>query len=68
MLLWMYVVLHRSEGLKLSRLDAMARGKVVIMTNYSRPATYKTLDTAFILLYNLVTIEEDQGLYKVGNH
>jgi hypothetical protein len=56
-----YVSLHRSEGFGYGPAEALARGKPVIVTNYSGPTDFCTAETAMLVDYELCQVR--QGLY-----
>ncbi|MGM5481148.1 MAG: glycosyltransferase [Nanobdellota archaeon] len=61
-----YVSLHRSEGFGLTIAESMARGKPVIVTDYSGNKDFTTADTAFLVKSKRVAIHKDIGPYKKG--
>jgi glycosyltransferase involved in cell wall biosynthesis/uncharacterized protein Usg len=62
------VSLHRSEGLGLGMAEAMYLGKPVIATAYSGNMDFMDVNTALLVRYKLVELQEDYGPYKKGNY
>lgn len=60
------VSLHRAEGFGLSLAEAMALGKPVIATGYSGNMDFTTDDTAYIVGYDLVALQDDHYPYRAG--
>lgn len=60
------VSLHRAEGFGLVPAEAMLLGTAVIATNWSGAAEFMTPDTACLVDFDLIEIEEDAGPYKKG--
>ena len=58
-----YVSPHRSEGLGLTVLEAMAAEKPVIATQYGGVTDFVTEDTAFLLDYRLIEVGSNNGPY-----
>jgi len=58
-----YVSPHRSEGLGLTILEAMAAEKPVIATQYGGVTDFVTEATAFPLKYKLVEVDNDNEPY-----
>jgi len=54
-----YVSLHRSEGLGLTIMEAMALGKPVIVTAYSGNMDFTNLNNSFLVKYRLIKIKAD---------
>lgn len=52
-----YISLHRSEGLGLNIAEAMSVGKPVISTNYSGSLEFTNTDNAYLVDYELVSME-----------
>lgn len=63
-----FVSLHRSEGFGLGPAEAMSLGKATILTNWSGNTDYMTAENSLGVGYRLVTLEEDYGPYKKGQH
>lgn len=61
-----YVSLHRSEGLGLTMLEAMALGKPVIATAYSANVEFMNEGNSLPVRYRLAPIERDIGPYARG--
>lgn len=59
-----YVSLHRGEGLGLGMMEAMALGTPVVCTNYGGNTDFTTLDTAFLVGYEMVPAKTDHDVYK----
>jgi glycosyltransferase involved in cell wall biosynthesis len=53
-----YVSLHRAEGFGLCMAEAMAAGKPVVATGYSGNLEFMDDETAFLVDYDLVPIEQ----------
>tara|TARA_B100000586_G_scaffold131530_1_gene95093 strand:- start:110 stop:712 length:603 start_codon:yes stop_codon:yes gene_type:complete len=60
-----YVSLHRSEGFGLTIAEAMLIGKPVITTGYSGNLDFTTDETALLVDYKLIPVE--QGDYPYAN-
>lgn len=60
------VSLHRSEGYGLGPAEAMFLGKPVIATNWSGNTEFMRQDNSLPVNFELVTIQEDHGVYKAG--
>ena len=58
-----YVSPHRSEGLGLTIIEAMAVGKPVIVTNFGGAVDFVDEDTAFPLPYKLIEVGEGNAPY-----
>jgi glycosyltransferase involved in cell wall biosynthesis len=58
-----YVSPHRSEGLGLTIIEAMAVGKPVIVTNFGGVVDFIDEDTAFPLPYKLIEVGEGNAPY-----
>lgn len=56
--------LHRSEGFGLVSAEAMARGKVAMLTNWSGNTEYMTADNCIPISYRLTQIGQDFGPYE----
>lgn len=61
-----FVSLHRSEGFGLVIAEAMARGKVVVATDWSGNTDFMNAHNALPVDYRLVTLQEDAGPYRKG--
>jgi GT2 family glycosyltransferase len=61
-----YVSLHHSEGFGLGPAEAMALGKVAILTNWSGNTEYMTRNNCIAIDYDLVALEQDYGPYEKG--
>lgn len=61
-----YVSLHRSEGLGLGMLEAMAIGKPVIATAYGGNMEFMNHDNSCLVDYEYTTVKYDFGPYKKG--
>jgi GT2 family glycosyltransferase len=59
-----YLSLHRSEGFGLGPAQAMARGKVAILTNWSGNTDYMTNDNCIPISYQLQQLGQDFGPYE----
>jgi glycosyltransferase involved in cell wall biosynthesis len=59
-----YVSLHRSEGLGLGPLEAMALGKPVIATGWSGNMTYMDHTNACLVPYKLIPVEGSVAAYS----
>jgi glycosyltransferase involved in cell wall biosynthesis len=61
-----YVSPHRSEGLGLTIVEAMALGTPVIATAFGGIAPFMTLDAAWPIEFRVVEIAEDHAPYPCG--
>jgi glycosyltransferase involved in cell wall biosynthesis len=61
-----FVSLHRSEGFGLVIAEAMARGKVVVATDWSGNTDFMNAHNALPVDYQLVTLQADAGPYRQG--
>lgn len=61
-----YVSLHRSEGLGMGMLEAMALGVPVVGTGYGGNMEFMTKENSILLDYKLVEVQKDFGPYKKG--
>ncbi|MFR3729871.1 glycosyltransferase family 4 protein [Lacrimispora sp.] len=62
------VSLHRAEGFGLVLAEAMSLGTPVIATNWSSNTEFMTKDTACLVDFELIELEQDMGLFRKGNH
>lgn len=62
------VSLHRAEGFGLVLAEAMSLGTPVIATNWSSNTEFMTNDTACLVDFELIELEQDMGLFRKGNH
>jgi len=61
-----FVSPHRSEGFALNLAAAMYYGKPVIATGYSGNMDFTTPENAFLIDYDLVTVQREAGAYKAN--
>lgn len=61
-----FVSLHRSEGFGLVIAEAMARGKVVLATDWSGNTDFMNAHNALPVDYELVMLQADAGPYRQG--
>lgn len=59
-----FVSLHRSEGFGLVPAEAMARGKIAMLTNWSGNTEYMTTDNCIPISFKLTQIGQDLGPYE----
>jgi|GEM_PF-1149221 len=59
-----YLSLHRAEGFGLVPAEAMARGKVTMLTNWSGNTEYMTTDNCIPISYRLTQIGQDLDPYE----
>jgi GT2 family glycosyltransferase/predicted O-methyltransferase YrrM len=59
-----FLSLHRSEGFGLGPAEAMARGKVAMLTNWSGNTEYMTSDNCIPISFTLNQIGKDLGPYE----
>ena len=59
-----FVSLHRSEGLGLALMEAMALGKPVIATGWSGNMTYMNHTNSCLVRYRLIAVEGALSVYK----
>lgn len=59
-----YVSLHHAEGFGLAPAEAMAMGKVALLTNWSGNTEYMTSDNCIPIRYSLKTLGKDYGPYE----
>lgn len=62
------VSLHRAEGFGLVLVEAMLLGTPTIATNWSSNTEFMTKETACMVDSELVTLEQNIGSFKKGNH
>lgn len=62
-----YLSLHRSEGLGLGLMQAMAAGKVAIGTGWSGNMEFMRPGNSVPVGFDLVELERDYGPYEAGN-
>lgn len=63
-----YVSLHRSEGFGLGPAEAMAMGKVALLTNWSGNTEYMTMDNCVPVSYTIKQLGTDYGPYEAYQH
>lgn len=61
-----YISLHRSEGLGLGLMEAMALGKPVIATAYGGNLDFMTEENSLLVPYSLIELKQSFGPYKEG--
>jgi hypothetical protein len=61
-----YASLHRSEGLGLTMLEALAHGKPVVATDWSGNTDFMNVGNSFPVRYRMTTLERDVGPYRAG--
>jgi glycosyltransferase involved in cell wall biosynthesis len=61
-----FVSPHRTEGFGLNIAAAMYFGKPVIATGYSGNMDFTTPENAFLIDYDLVTVQHETGAYKAN--
>lgn len=59
-----YVSLHHAEGFGLAPAEAMAMGKVALLTNWSGNTEYMTADNCIPIRYTLKSLGKDYGPYE----
>lgn len=59
-----YVSLHHAEGFGLAPAEAMAMGKVALLTNWSGNTEYMTADNCIPIRYTLQSLGKDYGPYE----
>jgi len=62
-----FVSLHRAEGFGLPLAEAMLLGTPAIATNWSANTEFMNKETACMVEYELVRLENDYAMYKKGN-
>ena len=63
-----YVSLHHAEGFGLGPAEAMALGKVALLTDWSGNTEYMTRDNCVPIRYTLKTLGKDYGPYEAHQH
>ncbi|HDZ07780.1 glycosyltransferase [Pseudohongiella sp.] len=63
-----YVSLHHAEGFGLGPAEAMALGKVALLTDWSGNTEYMTTDNCVPIRYTLKTLGKDYGPYEAHQH
>ncbi len=63
-----YVSLHHAEGFGLGPAEAMALGKVALLTDWSGNTEYMTADNCVPIRYSLETLGKDFGPYEAHQH
>lgn len=63
-----YVSLHHAEGFGLGPAEAMALGKVALLTNWSGNTEYMTNDNCVPIRYTLKPLGKDYGPYEAHQH
>lgn len=63
-----YVSLHHAEGFGLGPAEAMAMGKVALLTNWSGNTEYMTADNCIPVPYTLSRLDTDYGPYEAYQH
>lgn len=63
-----YVSLHHAEGFGLGPAEAMALGKVALLTDWSGNTEYMTSDNCVPIRYTLKTLGKDYGPYEAHQH
>ena len=61
-----YASLHRSEGFGLPLAEAMCAGLPVVATGWSGNLEFMTNANSFLVRYELVDVQDDQGKYPQG--
>ncbi|MGC1303398.1 MAG: glycosyltransferase family 4 protein [Caulobacteraceae bacterium] len=61
-----FLSLHRAEGFGIPMLEAMSIGKPVIATEWSGNLDFMDAQTAVLVPYTLVDVEDGQGVYSGG--
>lgn len=63
-----FVSLHHAEGFGLGPAEAMAMGKVALLTNWSGNTEYMSGDNCVPVRYTLKTLGRDYGPYEAHQH
>lgn len=63
-----YVSLHHAEGFGLGPAEAMAMGKVALLTDWSGNTEYMTSDNCVPVRYTLQKLGKDYGPYQAHQH
>lgn len=63
-----YVSLHHAEGFGLGPAEAMALGKVALLTDWSGNTEYMTADNCVPIHYKIKTLGKDYGPYEAHQH
>ena len=63
-----YVSLHHAEGFGLGPAEAMALGKVALLTDWSGNTEYMTRDNCVPIRYSLKKLGKDYGPYDASQH
>jgi glycosyltransferase involved in cell wall biosynthesis len=63
-----YVSLHHAEGFGLGPAEAMALGKVALLTDWSGNTEYMTTDNCVPIRYTLKKLGKDYGPYAAHQH
>ena len=63
-----YVSLHHAEGFGLAPAEAMAMGKVALLTDWSGNTEYMTSDNCIPIRYSLKTLGKDYGPYEAHQY
>lgn len=63
-----YVSLHHAEGFGLGPAEAMAMGKVALLTDWSGNTEYMTTDNCVPIRFTLKTLGKDYGPYEAHQH
>lgn len=63
-----YVSLHHAEGFGLGPAEAMALGKVALLTDWSGNTEYMTADNCVPIHYKIKTLGKDHGPYEAHQH
>ena len=60
------ISLHRAEGFGLIPAEAMALGKPVVMTGWSGVTDFADNDSAALIPFHLVAVDDPSGAYRTG--